>query len=193
VTYSELPLWIKIAYISTTLLSVLVLIKIIPFFVVKLRGALNNPTRNGIYDSIKSNPGQTLTEISQDKNVNRGTLRYHLNTLLKSNKIVLLKKRKLLYVFHKNSHSLDENDVWLYLKNETERKILYSIMDKPGITNSEISALLDLHKSSTHRYLKKYAQKGIIDIKDEGRYKRCYLTSEATDTLKKYRYEQNKT
>jgi predicted transcriptional regulator len=193
VSYWDLPLWIKIAYISTALLSALVLIKIIPFFVVRLKGTFDNPNRIKIYESIKNNPGQTLTEISEDKKVNRGTLRYHLNTLLKSNKIFLLKKGNSFYVFHKNPLDIDGNDVWLYLKSETERKILYSVMDKPGVTNTELSAMLNMNKSNTHRLLKKYAKTGIIEFKEDGKNKRCYLTSEASDTLKKYRYEQNTT
>jgi predicted transcriptional regulator len=192
VTYSQLPLWIKIASVSTVLFSALVLIKILPFFVVRLKGLRDNKNRTSVYDSIKNNPGQTLTEVSEDSKVNRGTLRYHLSMLLRGNKIVMLKKGKSFYLFPKISYGVDGNDIWLYLKNDTEKRILYSIMDKPGLTNTELSSMLDLYKSNAHRFLNKYAKAGIIEFKEDGKNKRCYLTSEAYETLKKYRYEQNK-
>jgi predicted transcriptional regulator len=193
VTYSQLPLWIKIASISTVLFSALVLIKIIPFFVVRLRGIRDNKNRDSIYDSIKNKPGQTLTEVSENSKVNRGTLRYHLSMLLKGNKIVILKKGKSFYLFPKISYSVDSNDIWLYLKNDTEKRILYSIMDKPGLTNTELSAMLGLNKSNTHKYLKKYAKNEIIEFKEDGKSKRCYLMNEAGEILRKYRNEQIKT
>jgi predicted transcriptional regulator len=158
----------------------------------RLKNVLDNPKRNNIFNFIKSNPGETISKISKEEDVNRGTLRYHLRMLLEKRKIVLVKKGKSMHVFNNYSHGPDENDLWLYLRNEAERKILYSIMDMPGISNSELSILYNMNKSSIHRILKKYVENDIIEFKVDGKYKRCYLTSRANENLKKYRQERNK-
>jgi predicted transcriptional regulator len=192
ISFYELPLWIKIAYASTIILSIFALLKIIPFFLGRLKNVLDNPTRNSIFNFIKSNPGGTISEISKEENVNRGTLRYHLRMLLENRKVIFVKKGKSIHIFNKYSQSVNKNDLWLYLRNTTERKILYSIMDKPGISNSELSVLYNLNKSSIHRILKKYVENGIIEFKVDGKYKRCYLASGASENLKKYRQGQDK-
>jgi predicted transcriptional regulator len=100
--------------------------------------------------------------------------------------ILLMKKGKSFYVFN-HVQSMDDEDIWLYMKNQTEKEILYSLMDKPGATNSELSIMLHLDKSTIHKYLKKYSQKGIIQFKMDDRHKRAYLTGKANETLKRYR------
>ncbi len=182
----ELPLWIKISYISVAILSTLIILKAVPFIIGKYTDILDNTLRNSIFNFIKGNPGETVSEISKERSVNRGTLNYHLNILLKNRKIILIKKGKLIHVFDTHSPSLKEKDIWFYLNNETERKILYSLMDTPGIANIELSALFNLNKSTIHRLLEKYEREGIIRSNKDGKYKRCYLTNEASEALKKY-------
>ena len=184
----ELPLWVQIAYLSLTAISILGLLKIMPVVLGRLKHALENPKTKEIFSFIQRNPGVTIAELSEEQNINRGTLKYHLSQLLANNKIIFIRKGKFSRLFYNTLTPLDkESIITHYLKNENSSRILLKIMDNPGISNQELSDGFDLAKSTTHEYLKNFSDDGLIDFRQDGKFKRCYLKQDVRMIMLRYR------
>jgi predicted transcriptional regulator len=187
-SFWQLPLWIQIAFISLSIMAAFALIKTFPFFFGRLKHALENPKTREIFYFIQRNPGVTIAELSDEQKINRGTLKYHLSQLLSNNKIVFIKKGKFSRLFYNTTSPMDkESIISRYLKNENSRRILFKIMDNPGISNQELSDGFELAKSTTHEYLKNFSDDEIVEFRQDGKYKRCYLKQDARMIMLRYR------
>ncbi|MBU4220198.1 MAG: winged helix-turn-helix transcriptional regulator [Euryarchaeota archaeon] len=94
ISFWELPLWIKIAYISGIILASLGLFKVIPIVLARIKNLLENQNRQGIFKYILNNPGCTIAEISDKQEINRGSVKYHIYRLKSEGKITLTKMEK---------------------------------------------------------------------------------------------------
>ena len=164
------------------------MIKLFPLVTNRLKHVLDNPKTKDIFYFIQRNPGVTIAEISEEQQINRGTLKYHLSQLLANNKIIFIRKGKFSRIFYNTSSTQDkETTITRYLKNEKNKEILFAIMDTPGITNQEISTRFDLAKSSTSDYLKNLFDDNILEFHQDGKFKRYYLKQDARLILLRYK------
>ena len=188
VAFEQLPNWVKLAGLSAVVLGAFSLALASPFLIGRLKHALENPKTKEIFYFIQRNPGMTIAELSEEQNMNRGTLKYHLSQLLTNNKIVFIRKGKFSRLFYNNTSTTDvENVVSRYLRNDKSRDILFTILDTPGVTNQEISSRFDLAKSTTHDYLKSLSDDGIVEFRQDGKFKRCYIMQDARMIMLRYR------
>ncbi len=188
VNFLQLPLWIQISVISAIGFGVLGALYCFPFIRGRLKHALDNQKTKEIFYFIQRNPGMTIAELSDEQKMNRGTLKYHLGQLLANNKIMSIRKGKFSRLFYNNTSAMDkENIISLYLRNDKSRDILFTIMDTPGITNQELSAKFDLAKSTTHDYLRSLSNDGVVEFRQDGKFKRCYLMQDVRMILLRYR------
>ncbi len=104
----ELPIWIKIAYISGVFLAFLGLFKIIPIVLGKIKNLLENQSRQGVFKYILNNPGCCIAEISEQQKINRGSVKYHIHRLKSEGKITLTKMGKFSRLFQ-NSEAFKGN------------------------------------------------------------------------------------
>src|SRR5271169_5939214 len=125
VTFFELPLWIQISWITSTLIGGIGLVKFLPFILGKAKVFLQNKNRTALLEYIRNNPGCTLADLSHVTGINRGTARYHLT--------VLAMMRKIVEVHNLNSGAYFENSgkftefekkMHRHLRNSTTKKIL---------------------------------------------------------------------
>ncbi len=189
-SFWQLPPYIQITYISLGLFAVFSLIKIFPFIFGRLKHVLENPKTKDIYGFIQRNPGVTVAELSKEQKINRGTLKYHLGQLLSNNKIMFVRKGKFLRLFYNNPRAMDkESIISRYLKHDKNKDFLFTIMDYPGITNQDLSQKFTLDKSTVTDYLKKFLDDGIIEYRQDGKFKRCYLQQDARMILLHHRPE----
>lgn len=186
----EAPLSMQTAYITATAFLSLGALLALPFVWGRLKHVLENPKTREIFNFIQRNPGVTIAELSKRQQINRGTLKYHLSQLLAENKIAFIKKGKFARVFRKAASKADmETLIAIYLKNESSKRILFTIMDNPGISNKELSDMFEMAKSTTHEYLKKMSDDDILEFRQEGKYRRCYIRQDARMILLKYKAE----
>lgn len=188
-SFLQLPLWVQITYISLAILALAVLIKTFPFIFGRLKRALENPKTREIFYFIQRNPGVTIAELSDEQKINRGTLKYHLSQLLSNNKIIFIKKGKFSRLFYNKSSPMDkESIIASYLRSgDNSQAILFTIMDNPGITNKNLSEQFRLDKSTITDYLKKFLDDGLIEFRQDGKFKRCYLRQDARMIMLRYR------
>jgi predicted transcriptional regulator len=185
----ELPTWVQITYLSLVAAAVLGLLKAAPFVFGRLKSALENPKTKDIFFSIQNNPGLTITQLSEKEHINRGTLRYHLSQLFSNNKITLVRRGKVSQLYHNTLSPMDKESVIAsYLRRkDNSQAILFTIMDNPGVTNKDLSERFDLDKSTITDYVKKFSEDEIVELRQDGKYKRCYVKQEARMILLRYK------
>jgi predicted transcriptional regulator len=179
VSFWELPLWIKMFYLSSAAASLLVAIKLVPFAFLKLKGKLANQNRESIYRHIHDNPGCTVSDISKREAMNVGSVRYHVDQLRDARRIVIVKIGKFVRLF-RNSGVYDDREITVIsaLQLRTSRAILFLIRDKPGLSNKQIAEMLDIKESMAHTYLAGLLKDDIIRYEKNGQQKMYYLESD---------------
>ena len=180
VTFWDLPRWIQITFLTLTLLESIGLFFTLPILIGRLKKIMDNENRQLILNYIQEYPGCTIADISENRNINRGTLKYHITLLQMNDKIFARHDGKFVRLYRKISDYRNmENMVTPYLRNDMSRAILHKILENPGITNQDLSSLFNLDKSTIHWYLQKFNHDGIISFVHQGRYNKCFLSDEA--------------
>ncbi|MBN1390746.1 MAG: hypothetical protein JXA22_08910 [Candidatus Thermoplasmatota archaeon] len=121
--------------------------------------ALTHPTRKVLYRFIIENPGTSFQFILNVLKIPEGTLRYHLDQLQRSRRIVSQKKGKnLVYYssFHRD-HPECPSDLDL---NDSQKLLLDLIKDSPGVTRKEL-----LVRSRLSRRELNYSMRRLGDMK----------------------------
>ncbi|MCG2736766.1 MAG: winged helix-turn-helix transcriptional regulator [Candidatus Methanoperedenaceae archaeon] len=186
ISFWELPLWIKIAYISGIILASLGLFKVIPIVLARIKNLLENQNRQGIFKYILNNPGCTIAEISDKQEINRGSVKYHIYTL-DEGKIIVTKIGKFLRLFQ-NSGAFKDNEQKMaaHLKSETNRLILRTILENPGTTNQELTDKFHVDKSTIHWHIQQFRNDNIVVFEQEGKYKRYFVNTDAKMILLRF-------
>ena len=187
-TFWQLPLWIKVLIISASGVAILGLLKMIPFVFGRLGNVLENPKTKNIFNYIVKNPGYTIAELSSGQSINRGTLKYHLQQLMAEKKVIAVRRGKFSRFFFNNTMVVDkESLISSYMRSEGSQKVLLTIMENPGITNQDLSTRFNLTKSTIHEYLVRFFKEGIVESRQDGKFKRYYIKHDARLILLRYK------
>lgn len=187
ISFWKLPLWIQIAYISGIILASLGLFKIIPVVLGRIKNLLENQNRQGIFKYILNNPGCTIAEISDKQEINRGSVKYHINKLKSEEKISFIKMGKFLRLFQNSgAFKVNEQKMAAHLKNEISRLLLWAILENPGITNQELTDKFHLDKSTIHWHIQQFRKDNIVLFEQEGKYKRYFVNADVEMTLLRF-------
>ncbi len=104
------------------------------------RSLLDNKKRSRIYACIRDHPGIAPAEIARITGINRGgTIRYHLSRLREAGLVSILHRDGRVGYFRNGDYDTAEKAVCLHLQNGTRRQIFALLLEKPGITQSEIA------------------------------------------------------
>ena len=187
ITFFELPLWIQIFYISGILAGFFGIFKGIPLVLGRIRTSSGNQNRNATFEYISRNPGCTIAEASEDLDMNRGTLKYHLRKLSSESRITIFRTGKFTHLF-RNSGAFDQDEkvIISYLRDETSMMLLLSILENPGVTNQKLANSFSLDKSTIHWYLERFRNSGIVLYVAEGRLRKCFVNPAMEKTLLKF-------
>jgi predicted transcriptional regulator len=98
---------------------------------------LDHPTRRLLYQFITENPGASFQFILKILKIPEGTLRYHLQHLQRSNRIVKEKKGKNLCYYSKFRRDNPECHLDAKL-NSRQELLLGLIRNEPGINRKEL-------------------------------------------------------
>ncbi|ADI73977.1 conserved hypothetical protein [Methanohalobium evestigatum Z-7303] len=176
-SFWDLPLRMQIAYVSGFVLSFVGIVKFLPFLLSVVKELFdNNENRNKVYNYIVKHPGCTIKDLSDGVGINRGSTKYHIKTLERNDKIETIKSGKYTLLIQ-NSATFNEIDrkIIPHLKSTTSKDLLISILNYPGITNTELSEMHYLSKSTVNWYITKFQNDDIIIAKQTGKYKKYYL------------------
>ncbi|OPY30609.1 MAG: MarR family protein [Methanocella sp. PtaU1.Bin125] len=177
----------KLFYASSMAVAFLTLLKLLPFVLGKIEDLLKNQNRNAILNYIYANPGTTIARISEEQQIERGMVKYHLYKLETEGKIVLRRMGKYSRLFRNSgTYGDDEQKVIAHLQNRNSRSILILILEQPGITNQELTERLGVEKSAVHWHMEKFISDGLVRFEPYGKYKRYFVIENASIMLQKH-------
>ncbi|WP_231476538.1 winged helix-turn-helix transcriptional regulator [Methanoculleus sp. MH98A] len=143
------------------------------------RCPLDNKKRSRIYACIRDHPGIAPAEIARITGINRGTTRYHLSRLREAGLASALYRDGRVGCFRNGDYDTAEKVVCLHLRNGTRRQIFALLLEKPGITQSEIAEIVGISRSTAAWHLRRLAADGLVEANRDGQTV-CYtLTGEA--------------
>jgi predicted transcriptional regulator len=143
------------------------------------RSLLDNKKRSRIYACIRDHPGIAPAEIARITRINRGTIRYHLSRLREAGLVSILHRDGRVGYFRNGDYDTAEKVVCLHLQNGTRRQIFALLLEKPGITQSEIADIIAISCSTAAWHMRRLAADGLVETNRDGRTVRYALTSEA--------------
>ena len=132
----------------------------------RARGAVSkNDNRNAVLKYIVEHPGSTMYEVARSLGLNKGTVRYHLFILSVNHRIASHKAdRKFVRYFpNAGSYSKDEQQLMSLLRRDTIRRVMEALLKKPGLSNVQLSAELNVPESAMSKHMKELCTKGIVD------------------------------
>ncbi len=186
ISFWELPLWIQMFYLSGAIAFLVAIVKLIPFIFLKLRKKKLNQNMELVYQHINDNPGCTVSDISKEGAINVGIVRYHVDQLHKTRKIMMVKFRKFVRLF-RNSGAYNDRDVTVIsaMRIQTNRAIILLIRDQPGLSNKQIAERLCIKESMAHIYLADLLRDNIIDYEKNRQQKKYYLKNDIKTIIDK--------
>jgi predicted transcriptional regulator len=123
-----------------------------------------NDNRNTVFKFIAEHPGSTLYEIARGVDMNLGTARYHVLILGVNHRITSQKadNKYVRFFLNSNTYSKEEQVLLSFIRREPTRKVLGLLLEKPGLTNVDLSRELDIAESTISKYIKELSSKEII-------------------------------
>jgi predicted transcriptional regulator len=186
VSFFDLPPWIQAAWVISVLLGFLSIIAFGPIILGRIRDVLKNENRRLILQYIGVYPGCKVSDISNDMQINRGTVKYHTYFLCLERKIVRKKDGKMLYLFRNGSVVNERKQFFGYIRNPAKREILMTILNEPGISNTRIAEKMRLDKSTVHWHLSQFQQEQMVDCTWDGRSMNYQVSDEVAEILKNF-------
>jgi predicted transcriptional regulator len=143
----------------------------LPLYVrLKKKDVLSHFTRGQIFGFIQANPGTHYNAIIQHLGLNNGVGAYHLQVLEREGYIKSL--RDGIYKrFYPTGVKVPEKRLHL---SRLQRDILIEIQKHPGVTQKQISKLLDESKQVVNYHVKILENAGLIRLERIGRETACF-------------------
>ncbi len=160
ITFWQLPWWIKLHYIVTTILGILGIWKFLPIVVTKVKSALENAKRRKILRIVMKNPGISFKELEEVTGMNRSTLRFHVDSLEREGWIrsIRIGKHKLLFA--------NGQDVRIDVKSDRKRRIIELLSRKDNLSIKELADLLGVSYHTAYRHVTDLKDLGIVAIEN---------------------------
>lgn len=163
VTFWDLPLWIKIHYILTVILGIIGVWKFLPIVISKIKLALDSSRRRKILRLITKNPGVSLRELEELTNMNRSTLRFHLDFLENEGLIYSIRVGKYRLFFPSDSDVKYDQKI---LKSKRKKQIVKLLSQNGKLTISDIAKNLGVSYYTAYRHIMDLERMRIVTISD---------------------------
>jgi predicted transcriptional regulator len=174
IPYWQFLLWLAamqvLSIIDVLLYFAKLIFIILGFRVVDHPNAVGILKRKHIYNFIKACPGTCNSEIADNMNLNRETLRYHLNILETQNLIEAQNDcGKVRYFQNNSTYGEEEKQIISVLQNEMNRKIIFEILREECNTNGDLARKTGMSKSAITWYIKQLKELDLIEENKVGK------------------------
>ncbi len=131
---------------------------------------LDQDARAHIFEHIRRNPGIHLRGLATEMEMKMGTLRYHLNVLRLTHKITVTGNTASTRFYENNgTYSSVEQHILKHLRNETTRKILNVLLDRPTASRQDLAEAVGVTGPSVSWHMKRLEEDHIVIPRREGR------------------------
>jgi predicted transcriptional regulator len=146
------------------------------------RNVLDNQVRNVIYVCIRENPGIQRAVLARLLQTNIGTVRYHVDVLCRTRKVVAGQNgKKLRYYANGETCSDLEKKVAGYLAEGPKSAILDVVVQCPGSTRKDIASSLAMSGPDITWHMRTLIEDGIVRSERSGRNVRYDLCPDAKE------------
>lgn len=144
---------------------------------------LENNRRQEIFRMIKENPGTSLTEIKNMTGINRSSLKYHLEILMREEKITSGKMSKTRHYFENDDrYSLGAMKARLVLNCRTTKEVFRYIHMNPGCTHRDLTGHTEFSGSTIFWHIERLHSVDLVTIRKEN-YQNRYYVEKSTAVL----------
>lgn len=137
---------------------------------------LEQPLRRRLYETIHADPGIAYRELLRRLGVANGTVRHHLNVLLREGLVVEHPHLNTVRLFPHDSAQEAERDARVLLRDGRSRRLFDWIDAHAGAIQAEVAAHAEAEwgwRPNTTQYrLKRLVEGGLVEEHREGRVKR---------------------
>lgn len=169
------------------LLFSLRLFSVLGYRKIEQNAVLYNQNRRAIFDAVQSNPGIYFNDLCRMTGINRGTVKYHLVILQMNRKISTLSGAGSERYFENNGYYSDiERLLFQHLREETSRKIIRIVLEKPDITQTEVVEHVGISAPSVSWHMATLIREGIVTMQKTGRQVRYRISEAADPVLREY-------
>jgi len=142
-------------------------------------------TRNNIYQFILNYPGVHFSKISQQLEIPKSTLNYHLNYLIKKELITKVDEEKYMRFFITKKIGVEDKKLLKVFRKETQRKIILYILKNSSASQIELSKELKRAPSTISEHLQKLINLDIIEVAKKKDKNNLLTNYDKLKTLKK--------
>ncbi|HMK46702.1 MAG TPA: winged helix-turn-helix transcriptional regulator, partial [Methanocella sp.] len=125
----------------------------------------HNENRERLLKYAEDHPGATAIDITRDLGMNIGTVRYHLLVLSLNHELIVHRDSQKYTRYFRSSarHTSADRSLMALIRREPVRKTLQAILERPGVSSTELSLALGLSATATHRHVGLLVERGIVD------------------------------
>lgn len=144
------------------------------------KNVLEHDGRDRIFRAIVEHPGIDAPALSRLLNANENTLRYHLFTLLRAEKITAFSRPGVVRYYPNQGMYLPFVQCLLHaLWTDSPRGIILLLWHSPGMTRGQLAEAIGISGPSATRHLQQLGEDGIVGCRVSGRQHHYFLTAEA--------------
>jgi len=137
------------------------------------KDALENSSRNKLYQTILKHPGIYLRELSRKLQIPTTTMNYHLVYLQKRGYIVRKPDGRFIRFYITQNIGVRDKEMLHLFRQEVTREIIIHLILSRSSTKNRMIVMLERHPATINSHLKKLIKIGIVeraDISGEIRY-----------------------
>ncbi len=165
-------------FIIIFFLSILSIISLFAYGRIQKKNVLDNLNRKKIYETIKARSGTNFSKIAEILELKQGVLSHHLNVLEKNEYIRSLQDGK-----YRRFYLFDEKIEFKMALTAIQQKILFIVMEEPGISQSGLSNTMGRNSMVVNYHVRILRDVGLLSIEKEGRETHCFITSIASEYI----------
>ena len=148
---------------------------------------LFNDNRQKIFQAVQSSPGISFSDLCRVTGINRGTVKYHLIMLQLTGMISAFSRAGPDRYFENNGRYSDiERHLLRRLREETSRKIIRTVFEKPDLTQIDVVKRVGISAPSVSWHMSALICEGIVTMQKTGRQVRYRISESADPILWKY-------
>jgi len=125
-----------------------------------------NDARDAILGYVNATPGAHFSKLRDDLKLGTGETQHHLRRLLDEGALVSRRDGDYRRFFVADRFSTFEQVALGYLRRETPRGMLLTLLRHPDATGSEIASALDVSRATVSTYVSQLDDAGLLDRTD---------------------------
>jgi len=141
-------------------------------------------------DIIYQNPGLHFCEMVRVSGMKNGVLAHYIDKL-ETNGIIKIERERKKTRFFSPEISLEEIKIIRFLRKETTRNIIFSLMDNNSLEFGEITKKVGKSSPTISQNLSELLQSNLVYVKLDGMKKKYFIKNNSLfkKLIKKYQFE----